>query len=140
MQVKKKWTRCELIFVLLPLSYDPVKQAECSSAQVRSPAITFPNYLAPSLLFPLQHPPILTRQPQYTILSLTPKPDLLAMHAIKQNTPAFGNAFALLLVWANQRGYDEGERPCIEGTGGWFCYYHIVGCWGGGKKGKWRML
>lgn len=57
------------------------------------------------------------------LLSLTPKPDLLTAHALKQTAPAFGDALTLLRVWANQRGYGEGERMCVrgfEGKGAWW--------------------
>jgi U3 small nucleolar RNA-associated protein 22 len=76
---------------------------------------------------------------------MTPKPDLLITHSLKQNTPAFGDAVTLLRVWANQRGYGEGERLCIrgfEGKGGWWAA--IIGLLvdgeedGGTKKGKLR--
>jgi U3 small nucleolar RNA-associated protein 22 len=79
------------------------------------------------------------------LLSVTPKPDLLAVHTWKQSAPAFGDALTLLRVWANQRGYGEGERLCVrgfEGKGGWWAA--VVGLLlngeegGGGKSGKLR--
>ncbi|TFY82387.1 hypothetical protein EWM64_g1615, partial [Hericium alpestre] len=57
------------------------------------------------------------------LLSATPKPHLLSIHALKQNTPAYTDALALLRIWANQRGYGEGKRPSVsgfEGRGQWW--------------------
>ncbi|KAA1477008.1 Nrap protein [Dentipellis sp. KUC8613] len=57
------------------------------------------------------------------LLSATPKPHLLAAHALKQEIPSYVDALALLRIWANQRGYGEGKRMCIsgfEGRGPWW--------------------
>ncbi|RDB30862.1 Nucleolar protein 6 [Hypsizygus marmoreus] len=57
------------------------------------------------------------------LLALTPKPQLLATHALKEECPAFGDALALLRVWANQRGYGPGVRMCVrgfDGKGSWW--------------------
>jgi U3 small nucleolar RNA-associated protein 22 len=79
------------------------------------------------------------------LLSMTPKLDLLTMHSLKQNAPGFNDALTLLRVWANQRGYGEGERMCVRGfesKGGWWAAIItllVVGEeGGGGKKGKLR--
>jgi U3 small nucleolar RNA-associated protein 22 len=71
------------------------------------------------------------------MLSVTPKPDLLTTHNLKQTTPAFGDALTLLRVWANQRGYGEGERQSVrgfEGKGGWWAA--IIGLLVGGEGGR----
>lgn len=67
------------------------------------------------------------------------------MHSLKQNAPGFNDALTLLRVWANQRGYGEGERMCVRGfesKGGWWAAIItllVVGEeGGGGKKGKLR--
>ncbi|KAG6884333.1 hypothetical protein C0993_012058 [Termitomyces sp. T159_Od127] len=49
------------------------------------------------------------------LLALTPKAQLLATHALKENSPAFTDALTLLRVWANQRGYGPGSRLCVRG-------------------------
>lgn len=57
------------------------------------------------------------------IQHLTPKPHLVATHALKEGVPAFGDALALLRVWAHQRGYGVGDRLCVrgfEGRGTWW--------------------
>jgi U3 small nucleolar RNA-associated protein 22 len=79
------------------------------------------------------------------LLSVTPKLDLLTTHNLKQNAPAFGDALTLLRVWANQRGYGEGERLCVkgfEGKGGWWASIIALLVIGeeseAGKKGKSR--
>ncbi|TBU24395.1 Nrap protein [Dichomitus squalens] len=54
---------------------------------------------------------------------ITPKAHLLAIHALKQDVPAFSDALTLLRVWANQRGYGMGSRLCVrgfEGKGMWW--------------------
>ncbi|KIM71238.1 hypothetical protein PILCRDRAFT_17248 [Piloderma croceum F 1598] len=87
-------SRHRMILVLLPSSYDPVKQAECSSAHNPIPAIALvPDSLAPSLPFALQHSYICTRHRFHPptlriyntplLLSVTPKLDLLATHALE---------------------------------------------------------
>jgi U3 small nucleolar RNA-associated protein 22 len=52
---------------------------------------------------------------------------LLDTHALLHDTAittdTFRDALTLLRVWANQRGYGEGARPCIlgfEGRGAWW--------------------
>ena len=57
------------------------------------------------------------------IQHLTPKPHLVATHALKESVPAFSDALALLRVWAYQRGYGVGDRLCVrgfEGRGTWW--------------------
>jgi len=54
---------------------------------------------------------------------LTPKLHLASTYALKQDSPAFSDAFALLRIWANQRGYGEGSRLCVhgfKGKGSWW--------------------
>lgn len=56
-------------------------------------------------------------------VSLTPKSNLLATHALQNESPAFTDALALLRVWANQRGYGQGTRLCVHGfeaRGSWW--------------------
>ncbi|KAI0916701.1 hypothetical protein AcV5_003115 [Taiwanofungus camphoratus] len=57
------------------------------------------------------------------LLAATYKPHLLAAHALREAVPAFGDALALLRVWAHQRGYSAGDRLCVrgfEGRGPWW--------------------
>ncbi|KAH0579235.1 hypothetical protein H2248_003386 [Termitomyces sp. 'cryptogamus'] len=57
------------------------------------------------------------------LLALTPKTQLLATHALKEDSPAFIDALTLLRVWANQRGYGPGSRLCVRGfadRGAWW--------------------
>ncbi|KAI0030094.1 Nrap protein [Vararia minispora EC-137] len=57
------------------------------------------------------------------LLATTPREHLLAVHSMKQDFPAYGDALALLRVWANQRGYGEGTAPCVrgfDGRGAWW--------------------
>lgn len=54
---------------------------------------------------------------------LTPKLHLVSTYALKQDSPAFSDALALLRIWANQRGYGEGSRFCVhgfKGKGSWW--------------------
>ncbi|KAH0828604.1 Nrap protein [Lanmaoa asiatica] len=56
------------------------------------------------------------------LLSTFPKLSLLSTNALMQSSPAFKDAYTLLRVWANQRGYGEGAL-CIhgfEGKGSWW--------------------
>ena len=57
------------------------------------------------------------------LLSVTPKPHLLSVHALKQDIPSYADALALLRIWANQRGYGEGKKMCVrgfQGRGAWW--------------------
>jgi U3 small nucleolar RNA-associated protein 22 len=54
---------------------------------------------------------------------LTPKLHLVSTYALKQDSPAFSDALALIRIWANQRGYGEGSRLCVhgfKGKGSWW--------------------
>lgn len=51
------------------------------------------------------------------LLSTYPKLALLSTHELKNSTPAFHDAHTLLRVWANQRGYGDGEL-CVRGFEG----------------------
>ncbi|KAF9244276.1 Nrap protein [Melanogaster broomeanus] len=56
------------------------------------------------------------------LLSTFPKLSLLSTNALTRSSPAFGDAHALLRIWANQRGYGEGIM-CVhgfEGKGSWW--------------------
>jgi U3 small nucleolar RNA-associated protein 22 len=56
-------------------------------------------------------------------LATTPRRHLLAVHAMKQDFPAYADALGLLRIWANQRGYGEGAAPCVrgfDGRGAWW--------------------
>lgn len=55
--------------------------------------------------------------------TLTPRYQLLAIHELQNECPAFSDALTLLRIWANQRGYSEGTRMCVrgfEGAGPWW--------------------
>ncbi|KAH9476209.1 Nucleolar protein 6 [Psilocybe cubensis] len=55
--------------------------------------------------------------------TLLPKYQLIVVHALQNEVPAFSDALTLLRVWANQRGYSEGTKMCIqgfEGAGPWW--------------------
>ncbi|KAJ7220018.1 Nrap protein [Mycena pura] len=57
------------------------------------------------------------------LTALMPKTQLLSTFALKERTPSFSDALALLRVWANQRGYGEGTRMCVRGfdsMGSWW--------------------
>ncbi|KAG1721200.1 Nrap protein [Suillus paluster] len=51
------------------------------------------------------------------LLSTYPKLALLSTHELKNSLPAFHDAHTLLRVWANQRGYGDGEL-CMRGFEG----------------------
>lgn len=67
-----------------------------------------------------------TPTPHYNtalLRTLSPKPYLLAVHALQNDSPAFSDSLTLLRIWANQRGYSEGSRMCVrgfEGAGPWW--------------------
>ena len=50
--------------------------------------------------------------------SLTPKPYLLFMHRLQKECESFTDALTLLRVWANQRGFGEGDRAVARGAEG----------------------
>ena len=52
------------------------------------------------------------------MLMNTPKAHLLAVHDLKSDVPAFGDALTLLRIWANQRGYGVGNGMCVKGFEG----------------------
>ncbi|KAF9475207.1 Nrap protein [Pholiota conissans] len=55
--------------------------------------------------------------------TLAPKFQLLSVHELQNDCPAFSDALTLLRIWANQRGYSEGTRMCVrgfEGAGPWW--------------------
>ncbi len=57
------------------------------------------------------------------MLGFSPRPHVLSVNTLKDDIPAYRDAFSLLRVWANQRGYGEGRRTCIrgfEGAGPWW--------------------
>ena len=57
------------------------------------------------------------------MLAFSPQPHVLSVNSLKDDVPAYRDAFSLLRVWANQRGYGEGLRTCIrgfEGVGPWW--------------------
>lgn len=57
------------------------------------------------------------------LTTLTPKIRLLSTFTLKEASPAFADALALLRVWANQRGFGEGSRMCVRGfdsLGSWW--------------------
>ncbi|KAI6044517.1 Nrap protein [Pisolithus marmoratus] len=59
------------------------------------------------------------------LLATYPKLSLLATNALKRLSPAFSDAYALLRVWANQRGYGEGPI-CVRGFEGKGCWWNEV--------------
>lgn len=52
------------------------------------------------------------------MLAFSPRPHVLSVNTLKDDVPAYRDAFSLLRVWANQRGYGEGQRTCIRGFEG----------------------
>ena len=57
------------------------------------------------------------------MLTFSPRPYVFSVNTLKDDVPAYRDAFSLLRVWANQRGYGEGQRTCIrgfEGAGPWW--------------------
>ncbi|KAK1228630.1 U3 snoRNP protein [Marasmius sp. AFHP31] len=57
------------------------------------------------------------------LTALTPRSYLLSTHALQQSVPALDDAVALLRVWANQRGYGDGQKLTVrgfEGKGPWW--------------------
>lgn len=59
------------------------------------------------------------------LLATYPKLSLLATNALKHLCPAFSDAYALLRIWANQRGYGEGPI-CVRGFEGKGCWWNEV--------------
>lgn len=58
----------------------------------------------------------------HILLSTYSKLSLLSTNALKNLAPAFADAYTLLRVWANQRGYGQGSM-CVrgfEGKGFWW--------------------
>lgn len=52
-----------------------------------------------------------------------PRAHLLRVYTLQKSVPAFSDALTLLKVWANQRGYGEGNKLCVrgfEGRGMWW--------------------
>jgi len=49
------------------------------------------------------------------MLAFSPRPYVLSVNTLKDDVPAYRDAFSLLRVWANQRGYGEGKRTWIRG-------------------------
>ncbi|KAJ7914876.1 Nrap protein-domain-containing protein [Mycena leptocephala] len=71
--------------------------------------------------------------------ALMPKTHLLSTFALKEHTPSFCDAVALLRVWANQRGYGEGSRMCVRGfdsLGSWWAVLLGLLVFGEEPKGK----
>ncbi|KAI0266446.1 pre-rRNA processing protein Utp22 [Gloeopeniophorella convolvens] len=57
------------------------------------------------------------------LLASSPQRDVIAVNTLKNEIPAYRDALSLLRVWANQRGYGEGQRLCVrgfEGSGPWW--------------------
>jgi U3 small nucleolar RNA-associated protein 22 len=52
------------------------------------------------------------------LIHKSPRYHLLATHNLKNSAASFGDALALLRVWANQRGFGEGTRLCVRGFEG----------------------
>ena len=80
---------------------------------------------------------------------LASKHQLLATHNLQNDCPAFNDALTLLRIWANQRGYGVGTRPCIrgfEGNGSWWpCIFALLLCGekpieGGGSVSRKRTV
>ncbi|KAJ6460366.1 Nrap protein [Mycena vitilis] len=71
--------------------------------------------------------------------ALMPKTHLLSTFTLKEHTPSFSDALALLRVWANQRGYGAGSRMCIRGfdsVGPWWAVLLGLLVFGEEPKGK----
>ncbi|EMD32469.1 hypothetical protein CERSUDRAFT_108867 [Gelatoporia subvermispora B] len=95
-----------LLFVLPSTSPITISRLSPSRSNIRSST----SSTSPELPTPLYNAALL--------LSLTPKPHLLTVHALKESVPAFADALALLRVWAHQRGYGAGNHLCIRGFEG----------------------
>lgn len=57
------------------------------------------------------------------MLAFSPQLHVLSVNTLKDDVPAYRDAFCLLRVWASQRGYGEGQRTCLqdfEGAGPWW--------------------
>ena len=52
------------------------------------------------------------------LVATTPRAHLLRVYHMKQQVPAFDDALTLLRVWANQRGYGEGNKMSVRGFEG----------------------
>ncbi|KAF7375127.1 Mannose-6-phosphate isomerase [Mycena sanguinolenta] len=80
------------------------------------------------------------------LTALTPKPLLLSTFALKEHTPSFGDALALLRVWANQRGYGQSSGLCVCGfdsMGSWWAVllgFLVLGSEPDGKKTRKKPL
>lgn len=59
------------------------------------------------------------------LLATYPKLSLLTTNALKRLSPAFSDAYALLRIWANQRGYGEGPI-CVRGFQGKGCWWNEI--------------
>lgn len=59
------------------------------------------------------------------LLSTYPKLYLLSTNALKHHSPSFSDAYTLLRVWANQRGYGD-VAMCIRGFEGKGCLWNEV--------------
>ncbi|KAJ6570241.1 Nrap protein [Mycena vulgaris] len=73
------------------------------------------------------------------LIALMPKTHLLSTFALKEHTPSFSDALALLRVWANQRGYGDGSRMCVRGfdsLGSWWAALLGLLVFGEEPKGK----
>ncbi|KAJ7352492.1 Nrap protein [Mycena albidolilacea] len=73
------------------------------------------------------------------LTALMPKTHLLSTFALKEHTPSFSDALALLRVWANQRGYGAGSRLCVWGfdsLGSWWAVLLGLLVFGEEPKGK----
>jgi U3 small nucleolar RNA-associated protein 22 len=99
-----------IIPTLSPSSAIPIHRLSPSHSNIRIPATGAPKSSASQ--------PIPT--PLYNtalLIAFTPKPDLLAAHALSDAAPATRDALALLRVWAAQRGYASGQL-CVRGFDG----------------------
>ncbi|KAF7441237.1 hypothetical protein PC9H_001586 [Pleurotus ostreatus] len=96
----------------------PLHRLSPSHSNLRVTSISQDNEAGPSnhQATPLYNNAILT--------CFTPRPHLLAIHALTQ-IPAFNDALVLLRIWANQRGYSSGSKPCVRGfqdMGPWWAF------------------
>jgi U3 small nucleolar RNA-associated protein 22 len=49
------------------------------------------------------------------LLATVPRAHLLRVYSLQQSVPAFSDALTMLKVWANQRGYGQGNKLSMRG-------------------------
>ncbi|KAG6888045.1 hypothetical protein C0995_010906 [Termitomyces sp. Mi166 len=106
------------VYIIPVLSSQPpisLQRLSPSHSNIRIHTVQNDATKSPNLATPIYNTALL--------LALTPKAQLLATHALKEDSPASIDALTLLRVWANQRGYGPGSRLCVRGfadRGAWW--------------------